>query len=259
LLATIISTIFAGINFLRSQKAEIVQRIQRGNATLADINALLDEANQLKLKADKKYAYKPKLKYDDRWSKDQDIAFSIDNYRWALRGINSGSIQNSKSEFYLKQAKNSLGKILSQYRISKLEEDLKFAQRHRDFGDFIKGKKLTDFGERYTESPLKTTYNLLMREFGVAADFNDDGELQENEANQIPCLTLDEIEKLWRFYTENHCGWYGYRNPDKEYVNNDCHELKQETIHDNPTLLRLLFVPIDYGTDRLKKCLPELG
>lgn len=255
LVATIITTVLAGMNLLSRQKAEIVQRIQNGKVTAADLNTLLHEADQLKLKVDKKYGYTVNSgaikDYDERWSEDQDVKDALYNYRLALRGVNLRSWDNSRAEI-------SLAKMLYQYRIPKLKADLIIAKRNQEFGKLIQDARFTDLGNRYTQSPLRTTYNLLMHEFGAGTDINKDGELQGDEANQIPCLTLIEIEKLWLEFTNSHCSWYGSESQNREYVNNACHELKQPIFLENPTLLRLLFEPIESGINRLNYCLAIL-
>lgn len=236
----------ARMYWLHGQKAEIVQRIQRKTATPEDLNTLLKEADRLKLKADKKYSYTANMQYDKHWDEDPDIAAAIDNYRWALQGVNALSIKNI-------QAESSLAKILSQYRIPKLRTDLKIAQKNNNFGEFLPAAKLTDFENMYTESPLRTTYKILMRDFGSGADLDRDGKLLNKfEANQIPCLTLKEIEELWRKFTQNQCGWYGSGLENGESENNKCNALKKQS------LLSVLFDPIDFTKDRINKCLPSL-
>jgi energy-coupling factor transporter ATP-binding protein EcfA2 len=251
LVATIVATFLAGINLLSRQKAEIVQRIQNGKVTPADLDTLLHEADQLKLKADRKYGYKPEVKgykpYDKGWDKDQDLATALFNYRWALQGVNSHSIHDSRVEM-------SLEKILYEYRIPKLKTDLEKAKISNKFGELILNAKLTDFESQYTESPLRTTYQILMQSFGAGADLNQDGKiLNKLEAAQIPCLTLKEIEKLWRDYTKKRCGWYGSDTVNGEYENNQCTELNHES------LINIIFDPIDFARDRIDQCLPSLN
>ena len=236
----------ARMYWLKGQKAEIVQRIQSKTATPEDLNTLLKEADQLKLKVDKKYSYTVNIQYNKNWDKDPDIAVAIDNYRWALRGVNALSIKNTNAEF-------SLAKTLSQYRIPKLKIDLINAQKNNNFGEFLPAAKLTDFENMYTESPLRTTYKILMRDFGSGADLDQDGKLLNKfEANQIPCLTLKEIEELWRNFTQGKCGWYGSDLENGESESNKCNALKKQS------LLSVLFDPIDFTKDRINKCLPSL-
>lgn len=99
-------------------------------------------------------------------------------------------------------AEKSLADTIRQYRLPQLVAELK----QGNFG------KQTDynfskFENQYTGG-LRITYAILMRKFGVNADSNNDGILNEGEETALPCQTLKDIEELWRKFTENRCYWY---------------------------------------------------
>ncbi|MEA5469426.1 hypothetical protein VB714_11140, partial [Spirulina sp. 06S082] len=118
------------------------------------------------------------------------------------------------------QAEIFLADVIQEHRLPKLEDEL----RKGNFGIF-KGNDYSKFEEQSTGA-LKITYMILMREFGVNADLNNDGEVLEGEEQLIPCETLEQIEKLWRKFTENRCGLYGMNN-----IN--CHEFYESSIITN--------------------------
>lgn len=79
---------------------------------------------------------------------------------------------------------------------------------------------------------------------------NKDGFIQdEQEANQMPCEILREIEHLWRRATDGRCGWSG---EEGFYQANNCMELEQG----KSTLYSLIFhAPLgEDAINRLQSC-----
>ena len=113
---------------------------------------------------------------------------------------------------------------INAHRLSELREQL----RKQEFGEIV-GLIHHKFEEQYTEGAIQTTYKILMRPYGFHADRNNDGFIDSKEAaEKIPCETLQEIENLWRHYTNKRCGWYG---SDLKSINPLCNELSlTETI-----------------------------
>ena len=103
-------------------------------------------------------------------------------------------------------AEDSLALMIREHRLSDLELELK----QGNFGELITG----DFAllEKQYSGALRTSYNILFMPTGAQADFNRDGRLNEGEEVNIPCETIADLEKLWRKYTDNDCGWYGEEN-----------------------------------------------
>jgi energy-coupling factor transporter ATP-binding protein EcfA2 len=143
-------------------------------------------------------------------------------------------------------AENSLAKLIQEYRLGELKEKLqqgKFGKKRLDYN-------LTDFENRFTPGALQITYKVLMRDLGAGADLNQDGQLNnKDEAAQIPCETLREIERLWRDATRGRCGWYGSNSNYIEYPTN-CDKLN------GLTLTKMLFnIPVESPIiNRLEFC-----
>lgn len=93
---------------------------------------------------------------------------------------------------------------INEHRLSELEKQLK----KQEFGKivYLMPQQLEN---QYTEGAIQTTYKILMRPYGFHADRNNDGFIDsESEAEKIPCKTFAEIDRLWRDYTGDRCGWY---------------------------------------------------
>jgi energy-coupling factor transporter ATP-binding protein EcfA2 len=107
------------------------------------------------------------------------------------------------------EAEESLASVIEKYRIPELKDYLDQGQ----FGDFL-SNQYTDLENQYSDGALKTTYKILMRDFGAGADLNSNGKLDKGEAEQIPCETLIRIQELWREKKEN-CIWSAdYSQPE---------------------------------------------
>jgi hypothetical protein len=100
-------------------------------------------------------------------------------------------------------AEKSLADTIRQHRLPLLETELK----QGNFGKQI-DYNFSKLELQYTGA-LRLTYAILMQKFGVNADSNNDGILNEGEETALPCETLKDIEKLWQKYTQNRCHWYG--------------------------------------------------
>ncbi len=139
-------------------------------------------------------------------------------------------------------AKTSLVALIKKYRLPQLEDKLS----RRNFGQLTReDARAAQFEEQYTPGALRTTYQLVMQNFGVGADLNRDGLLQAGEAKLIPCEILKEIEKQWHQSTQNRCGWYG---SESAYIQLECEELNGET------LTPLVFNPPYVAKRRLEIC-----
>jgi energy-coupling factor transporter ATP-binding protein EcfA2 len=100
-------------------------------------------------------------------------------------------------------AEKSLADTIREYRLPQLAAELK----QGNFGKQI-DYNFAKFENQYTGG-LRITYAILMRKFGVNADSNNDGILNEGEETALPCQTLKDIEELWRKFTGDRCYWYG--------------------------------------------------
>jgi hypothetical protein len=115
-------------------------------------------------------------------------------------------------------------------------------------GQLLDETSLLDYEEQYTEGALKTTYAILLREWGTKADLNDDGELQTpEEAEYLPCDLLKAIDALWRKHTGDRCGWFAQ---DSAYQSAECEELDELTL----TQKIFLVPPFDAAINRLNSC-----
>jgi hypothetical protein len=196
------------------------------------------------------------LKIADRYRDAGDAERSLSYYRQILTETDKllkppsnkpASLQpqeRQKLQEISGKAQKSLADTIQKYRLPQLEEELKNGK----LGKLPEKTSLLDFENQYTPGALRTTYAIIMRKWGAKADLNDDGELQTpEEAERMPCETLQEIERLWRQSTQNRCGWYGPKSP---YLAPSCREL------DGQTLTSKIFIvpPFDAATARLNFC-----
>jgi ABC-type oligopeptide transport system ATPase subunit len=144
------------------------------------------------------------------------------------------------------EAEASLAGLILKYRIPQLRVYLK--QPNPEFGSLKEKSNTTDFEEQYTEGALRTTYEISMRGSGAGADLNNDGLIRDQqEAKQLPCKVLQEIERLWREATQGQCGWYG---PKDENFNPNC-----KVLSEFGTLTRSVFdFTNDFPEQRLRSC-----
>jgi hypothetical protein len=97
-----------------------------------------------------------------------------------------------------KKAELHLSQLIEKYRLSELQ--LKLAQKK--FGN--SGSLANDPENK--GSALGITYTILMHDSG--ADVDGNGRLTgEQEAEQIPCLTLRQIELRWQDINSGSCHW----------------------------------------------------
>ncbi|EGJ35137.1 MULTISPECIES: caspase family protein [Moorena] len=169
--------------------------------------------------------------YYSKHQRDIDQAFAY--YRQIVRATgrlkkqiqkNPESLEDTyqKIDEAFKEAEESLAAMILKYRIPELKKYL-FMKPNPEFGELLANTKKTDFENQYTEGALRTTYEIVMLNSGAGADLNNDSHIRDQqEADQLPCKVLKEIERLWREATGNRCGWYG---PQDIYMNPDCREL----------------------------------
>jgi energy-coupling factor transporter ATP-binding protein EcfA2 len=157
---------------------------------------------------------------------------------------------SQKIDGILQEAEASLAKLILKYRIPQLHKYLKKPNLH--IGKVLGNTEKIDFENQYTEGALRTTYNILMRGSGAGADLNNDGFIGDTqEANQLPCEVLKEIERLWRQATEQRCGWYGSESEYSEYEDTDCNVLDINA----STLTKSIFdFPAEFVVERFKYC-----
>lgn len=117
---------------------------------------------------------------------------------------------------YTEQANTALLNLVKTHRLPQLETEL----QQQQYGEIIDQPKALE--NRFTPGALRTTYALIMQEFGFHADQNNDSILDPIEAETVPCEIWQAVEKLWRNATDNRCGWYGV---DSDFENLNCTEL----------------------------------
>lgn len=148
-----------------------------------------------------------------------------DNPKKFSQSLKSGETLKSVSQTIAQiasEAEKSLAYLILKYRLPELKKYL-FMKPNPQVGKLLENTDKTDFENQYTEGAQRTTYEILMRPSGVGADLNNDGLiLDRQEANQLPCNVLIEIERLWREATEKRCGWYGIQDI---FSSPDCREL----------------------------------
>lgn len=150
--------------------------------------------------------------------------------------------QNAEIQTIREAAEKSLAEMFSIYRIPQLKKELENKQY-----SVVETEKRGI--ERFTPGDLRTVYQLLMLEAGADLDGNDQLQTLE-EAEQIPCVTLEEIENLWKKTLGNQCGWYLPDASSGEFAAPECQHPK------NYTLSFTLFSSPGYESviDRIKHC-----
>ena len=143
-------------------------------------------------------------------SSRNDIDLALAYYRQIITAINKLPSKEIL-EYEEKEAEKKLAKLISKHRMQELETFLEQGK----IGKFIANSGLDDLEKQYSEGALQTTYMLLMKDFGAGADVNNDGFLNDaQEAAQIPCITLIEIEQLWQLF-DRKCRWEdAFSDPD---------------------------------------------
>jgi hypothetical protein len=140
-------------------------------------------------------------------------------------------------------AETGMLEILKAQLLPNLESSL----QQKQIGNLLPESNLLDYENQYSEGALKTTYTLLLTSQGANADANQDGEINSTEeANRLPCELLAEIERLWRQYTDNHCGFYG---DNSFYQASNCEPLQGRTLTE-----KVIFGNYELIGDRLKSC-----
>ena len=111
------------------------------------------------------------------------------------------------------------------------------------------GAQRTDFNNQFSEGALQTTYAILRRQEGAKADIYDSGQISTyKEAERMPCQLLEEIERIWREYTQNTCGWYS-KEGNHAFFDLNCDALGGETL-----TAKVFNDPYDAAIERLQIC-----
>jgi energy-coupling factor transporter ATP-binding protein EcfA2 len=241
----------------QKQSQKTIEAVFLGTDTTEILNALPklhEEADRFRNRVDKlknTEDLKQALAYYRQHEKDINRLFAyyrnILSVTGRLQTKITEPVMKNKLKDISKEAEKSLAEMLYKYRISQLKLDL--AKPYPKFGKFLPDRKRTDFESQYQEGALQTTYIILMRESGAGADLNNDGFItDQQEAAQMPCSTLKEIERLWRQATDERCGWYG---EEGQYQDADCRELDR----DRSTLYVSIFdFYNDEAIERIKAC-----
>ena len=169
---------------------------------------------------------------------------------------NVKNLVQKKPEFeeLFKESGSSLAEMIETYRIPLLKDDLSKARKTGNFGILIPNTPLVALEKQYPPGPVRTTYELIMRELGAKADENRDGQIGgKAEADQIPCETLKKIQELWRQATENRCDWYDPKATSFDVSTTDkipdCHELGRVSLTES-----IFWSNTYFPIQRLKHC-----
>jgi energy-coupling factor transporter ATP-binding protein EcfA2 len=172
------------------------------------------------------------LKIAQKNQRDKNIELALDDYRQILKIANN--LQDKiNSDLQLKDlnrqeianklqvAENNLAQIIARERLPQLERQL----QNKDWGKSQENYQFT--------GAIATNKEILMDELGAKADLDRDNYLSEGEEKLLPCLTLKQIEEIWRKYTQNRCLLYD--------LNDKCQELGGQSI-----VLKIAFRPTIY-------------
>lgn len=153
---------------------------------------------------------------------------NLSNYKKTIYGIS-------------KNAETSLAQMLDTYRIPDLK--LKLEQRNFGYTDAL----ATEHKNQFTA--LQTTYEILMRDAGADVDGNSRLTGQE-EADQMPCFILKEIQQLWQEipekFEQGSCSWY---KSNSDFFDLDCKALENNTIG-----FSVFDNDVGHVVDRIKQC-----
>ena len=168
----------------------------------------------------------------------------------------AGKLSGNQSNL-AQNIENSLSEMIQKYRMPFLIADL----QQRKFGKLNEESKKNDPSDvQFTAGALRTTYGILMTQSGVNADLDQDGKIKSpneknpKEANQIPCHTLQEIEKLWKNATRQKCSWYS-KDLQNPHFDSECGKQLENTNLRATTLASI--ISEDYPDElvsRVKSC-----
>lgn len=154
--------------------------------------------------------------------------------------------ERARVEELQQAAENGLVELVLMKKFEALERQL--SADPPQIGDRT-GADNTDFDNQYSEGALQTTYNILRRQEGAKADIYDSGQISTyKEAERIPCRLLEEIEKIWREYTQNSCGWYA-KGENHAFFDSDCDSLGGDTL-----TAKVFYDFYDAPIERLQSC-----
>lgn len=178
----------------------------------------------------------------------------MENWRNAIV-TNPGQYDRSSIQAFSGQAENRQVSLIQQYRLPKLEKELKNGK----IGQLLPSADLsTDCEQMYIVGALRTTCEIIFRDLGAAADplvssqekvgFTPNIINTQEKADRMPCRTLVQIEKLWRENTKNKsCGWLG--SQEDGLAEPGCKELDGQSLAD-----KIFAAPVNVAIDYLKQC-----
>ncbi len=229
--------------FLGANTTEIVNSLPKLHKEADNLKSRVDRLNNHAENSDKAITYyrNHKRQLNKLFAYYRNIINATGNLKLKVNESDKNRLQTT-----LIKAEKSLAQMIYKYRIPKLKLELK--QPNPNFGQLLPNKKRTEFEQQYSGA-LRTTYEILMRSSGAGADLNNDGYIRDRqEANQMPCEILREIERLWREATDGRCGWYG---EEGQYEDADCRELPPDR---NTLYVSIFEFTQEYAITRIKDC-----
>lgn len=183
----------------------------------------------------------------------------MENWRKALQE-NPNKYPQPSIQAFLKQSEDWQVRLIQQYRLPKLERELKNnTTTNNTIGQLLPNADLSTGCEQYTKGALKTTCEIIFRDLG--ADDDPISTSQENsdiipniintqeKAARMPCEVLIKIGELWRDNTKNKsCGWLG--SQEDGLAEPSCKELDGRSLTD-----RIFAAPVNVPLAHLKHCL----
>ena len=234
----------AGFSWLQTRHQEAEAEILRATLDSQPQEALLPTAKRL-------------LGEAKRLERRQDIEQALEYYRklmlYSSNAVEVNPIEDaceptnqSFAGIYC-SAQKHLIQVVEEYRLSVLEQQIK----NDEIGEVV-GSQISAREEQFSEGALKTTYAILMSEYGIGADYSGEGKLSASEADTIPCALLKRLEEIWAEQTEQKCNWID-KASTSIFRNKDCESLNQKS------LLQSIFGEIDdestyFMLEQLKSC-----
>ena len=185
---------------------------------------------------------------------------AIKSYK--IVAVNTKKIQKEKLEDNQKnrvkslydKAEKSLVDRIQKYRIPGLKAQLSASPPK--IGKYINGKDHSELQNQFTAGALQTSYQILIVDTGASLDT---GLLENQErANLIPCLLLQQIEKIWRESSQEKCSFYGIdeNGTNSVYVGNPGCVFGQGLDLSSTTLTKILigYKSAPFFQERLKYC-----
>jgi energy-coupling factor transporter ATP-binding protein EcfA2 len=215
-----IEALFLGAD---TSPVELVSRLKKFLTSANEFRAKVDPfENQKDSKQALTYYHKHQTELNKSFAYYRKILTETIKFKYKIsRDPSSAQYQDYINQISV-DAENSLAQMLAVYRIP----ELKLSLEQGKFGD----ANVLGTAPENQSTALQITYEILMRDAGADVDGNARLTSQD-EAEQMPCETLTEIELWWqqipRKFNQGACSWY---QPDSDFYDSNCRVLNKNNL-----------------------------